>query len=393
MNLLYSSILSLVELEIRIDKKNYIVEDIHTGEFYEMSKVCIEAIKIINCGIPLGDVEAKLNELFPEEEIDLIDFASQLLELELIKEINEIAIPKKEIEKRNDGFLWIPTTIGKFFFNKNTNAIFIIFFILSILLLITHPHLFPHYKDFFVFRFMALNILVWLLIGFVLILLHELGHILAMRSYALPTKLGLGHRLVLLVIETDMSLAWRVPLRDRSVLYLAGLYFDTMVLFASLGVQVIFPSLEGITLGLLKMVVFNIFIRIVYQCCIYMKTDLYFVFENMTGCYNLMENAWQLIKKWLPFQKIAESEPIYEGEKKIVVLYSLVFAIGVILTILLYVFYYLPQLLYAVKSTLPGFREPVTSLYFLDAFLFALQILISFGLLFYSWSKKFRARA
>ena len=32
-----------------------------------------------------------------------------------------------------------------------------------------------------------------------------------------------------------------------------------------------------------------------------MKTDIYYVFENMTGCYNLMESGKQYLHKWLPF--------------------------------------------------------------------------------------------
>ena len=36
------------------DNKHYIVEDITSGEFYEMPEVCIEAIKLIEKGEKLG---------------------------------------------------------------------------------------------------------------------------------------------------------------------------------------------------------------------------------------------------------------------------------------------------------------------------------------------------
>ena len=47
MTITIHSSLSLVPIEIRKDKKNYIVEDQVSGEFYEMSDVCIDAINLI----------------------------------------------------------------------------------------------------------------------------------------------------------------------------------------------------------------------------------------------------------------------------------------------------------------------------------------------------------
>jgi hypothetical protein len=62
MNITLSSHLLLVPIEVRKDKKHYIVEDITSGEFYEMPEVCIEAILLIQQGELLGEVERQLRE-------------------------------------------------------------------------------------------------------------------------------------------------------------------------------------------------------------------------------------------------------------------------------------------------------------------------------------------
>jgi putative peptide zinc metalloprotease protein len=390
MDVTLSSILTLVSIEIREEKKHYIVEDINSGEYYEMPKICIDVITLINNRESLGDIEKHLKEKYPNEEVDLIDFAEQLLQLQLIAEIDGVKVTLPEKKKEHLGFQWISPKLGEFFFNKLTLGIYAGLFIINIVLLVSHPSLFPHYKDIFIFNYMVLNILTWLLMTFCTVLIHEFGHILAMRANNLATRLEVGHRLILVVLETDMSSIWKLPSKDRNVLYLAGLCFDMLILAIALISQLLFTNGSGIFLSIMSLVVLDTFIRLVYQCCIYMKTDLYYVFENVTGCYNLMENAQQMIKRWFPFLKSQKTEEVvFEGERRIIFTYSIFYFIGVVLTLSLYVVFYVPQLLFAVKRVMPGYLEGPTSLPFWDATLFTVQMLIGFLLLLYSWKKKY----
>jgi putative peptide zinc metalloprotease protein len=391
MNLTVNSRLKLVPIEVCKDKKRFIVEDIATGEFYEMPEVCIDAIHLIINGKALGEIEKELKERYPDEEIGLVDFACQLVELGLVEELDGVKV-ELDVHKSKEslGFQWISPKLGQFFFNKVSMILYSILFVLNIILLISHPELFPHYKDLFIFRLMVLNIPAWLVITIILLLIHEFGHILAVRAWDIPTKLGVGHRLFLVVLETDMSPVWKLPSKDRNVLYLAGICFDTVMLFLSLATQLLIPNVSGVFLGILHVVVLDTFIRMVYQCCIYMKTDLYYVIENSSGCYNLMENAQQLIRKKLSFIKFSGTEEvIFDGERKTVFLYSIFYFIGVFLTVFLYILFYLPQLFYAFHKEIPKFEKTPRSLEFWDAVLFVLQITIIFGILLYSWRKKY----
>jgi putative peptide zinc metalloprotease protein len=389
MKLTYDTEVTLSPLVIRKDKKHYIVEDTMTGDFYEMPKVCIDAIELIEQSIPLDVIENVLMERYPEEEVDIIDFIHQLLELELVSELNGEEITRIVETKNNTGFTWIPSRIGCFFFHSISVKLYIGLLAASVGMLLLNHDLFPRYKDLFVFDFMLKNVAAWLLISFLLVLLHEFGHVLAVRSEGLPAKIELGHRLFFIVLETDMSQVWKLPAEKRNKLYLAGMYFDMAVLFLALTAQ--FFLMEGtIFNGLLKLVVLDTFIRLTYQAAVFMKTDLYYVIENKTGCYNLMENGRGFLAKWLPFFKVSQTET-FAGEEKIVRQYAGFYLAGVVITIAITAYYYIPQFIFAVNQImLPGFSKPISSMRFWDSVVFLLQIVLVIGLLLYSWTKKYR---
>jgi putative peptide zinc metalloprotease protein len=390
MSLTLDSNLSLVPIEIRKDSKRFIIENQVSGDFYEMPEICIDAIQLIIQGEQLGKIERELKAKYPYEEVDILNFAEQLIDSDLIDRINGTKIKNQERQKEKLGFLWISSKIGKMFFNKVTHTLYAVLFFLNIVIFILHPSLFPQHDDIFIFDIMVVNVLFWMLFTFLLVLIHEFGHVLAMRALNLPTKLEIGHRLFFVVLLTDMSSVWRLRPKERNVLFLAGLCFDTFILFISLVFQLFLSADHWFLQGLMNFVVFDIVLRMLFQCCIYMKTDLYFVFENVSGCYNLMENAKQTIRQRFSFLKSKSSEEVvFSTEKKTVFIYSLFYFLGVILTVVLYFMFYIPEVIYAAKKLLPGFIQPPTSLLFWDALVFALQVSIFIIVLLYSWRKKY----
>lgn len=374
-------------IEIRKDRKHFIVEDKLSEEFYEMNHVCIDGIQMMDQNMDLAEIECILKGKYPNEDIDVFDFAIQLKELNLIQEIDGVKIDINYKNKLESGLNGVSPRLGKLFFNRFTSIFYLGLFIINIIFFIVKPNLFPRYKDLFVFHLMVLNIPILMIITFMLVLFHEFGHIFAVRGYDLPTRLGIGHRLFLIVFETDMSSVWKLPIKDRNILYLAGLCFDNVILFIALAAQLLFSNMDGALLGIFKIIVLDIFIRMIYQCCIYMKTDLYFVLENSTGCYNLMESAQAYLKKFIPFMK--SNEVIFEEEKGIVFAYVVFYLIGVLLTLILYLFFYIPPLLFSLKTVFPGLQKGPSSLPFWDAILFLLQLFIFSILYLYSWRKKF----
>ncbi|MGG3468328.1 hypothetical protein ABES02_12695 [Neobacillus pocheonensis] len=338
----------------------------------------------------MEQIEKILKQKYPNEEVDILDFANQLHELNLIDKIDDVKVNNNQIKIEKLGFTWISPKVGQFFFNKLSYFVYSTLFIINIGLISKHPSLFPRYEDIFVFNSMSLNILLWMVVTFILVLVHEMGHVLAMRAYNLPTKLNIGHRFFLVVLETDMSSAWKLSANRRNVFYLAGIIFDTILMSISLVSQLFLPNSFGILSGIMSLAVLDLLMKMIYQLCVYMKTDLYYVYENITGCYNLMENAQETIKKWLPFKHAAhKNEVIFADEERTVFFYSIFYFVGVLLTLSLFVFFYIPQLWFAVNKSIPGLLKGPTSISFWDAVVFILQLLIGLYLLLYSWRKKY----
>ncbi|TLS38265.1 peptidase [Pseudalkalibacillus caeni] len=393
MEISYDSQIKLSQIAIHIDKKNSIVENSDTGEYFEIPEPGIIAIEGLQSNMDLKELEASLKKRFPEEDIDLLDFIDQLLELGLVSEVDGVEVADRAVSGSSDKFSWLPARAGKFFFNRISTRVYMLLFFFNIIIFSIKPELFPNYKDIFLFDSLMLNILLMMGLSLLLIVVHELGHVLAVRSYGLPTSLGISHRLFLVVFETDMTHAWRLPARERNVLYLAGMCFDNVVLFVALIAQIAFPEASSLFPGILAIAVLDIVIKMIYQCCFYMKTDLYYVFENTTGCYNLMENSKVYLRKWLPFLPAEKHTEMFEGEVKIVRLYSIFYLTGVLLTLGVFIGYGIPQMVYAYSQLLPNLLRPVSDPYFWDSFAVLFQILIVLSLLLYSWTRKYKQRA
>ena len=341
--------ITLLPLAIQKDKKHYIVEEPISGDFFELPEISVDAIKRMEKGEALVAIEKALKSSYPEEDVNIIEFVEQLVELGLVQEVDGERVDRKKVKQAKSvsgagGFLWIPYWVGRLFFNKMMNKVYLLLLVSNILMVVLNPEFFPHYKDVFLFDSMVLNIMSYLLISMVIIFIHEFGHVLAIRSYDLPAKLSIGNRLIFIVFETDLTQAWKLKPKQRNMLYLAGMSFEQIILFLSFSIMLLFP--DAIFAEVLSIIVLDIFIKFIYQCCFYMKTDVYYVVENVTGCYNLMESGKIYLSSFFKKDRklLKDHKAMFKDEWKWVRLYSVFYIVGVVLTLLLAVLYFLPQL-------------------------------------------------
>ncbi len=118
MELTLNSTVCLHAIQFRKEQKNYIVKDTITGEKYEMPPLWIDALAMMRDGFLLGEIEEKLKEEYPEEEINMLAFTRQLLELELVGMVDgeEIACTKKKVK---DYLAWLRPRVEQFFLSLN----------------------------------------------------------------------------------------------------------------------------------------------------------------------------------------------------------------------------------------------------------------------------------
>ena len=389
------SIITLYPLSIQKDKKHYIVEEPISGDFFELPEISVDAIKRLEKGEELATIEKALKDSYPEEEVDIIEFVEQLVELGLVQEVDGIQVQRDEEKQTKSrsgggGFLWIPSWVGQLFFNGAMNKIYLLLLVINIFVLILNPELFPHYKDIFLFDSMVLNMISYLLISLILILIHEFGHVLAIRSYNLPAKLSIGNRLLFIVFETDLTQAWKLEPKQRNTLYFAGMSFEQIILFLSFGFMLLFPNANFV--GIVSIIVLDIFIKFIYQCCFYMKTDVYYVVENVTGCYNLMESGKIYLSSFFKKHRrsVKDQKEMFQDEWNLIRMYSVFYIVGVCLTLLLTVLYFIPQLYYAYSTIYSNILSPEDNVAFWDAIVFLVQTMFMLILLVYLTRKQSR---
>lgn len=388
MNLTLNTILKLYPVSIIKDKKSYIIEDTISGDFYEMPKICVDAIEFIKQKWTLGQIEAELKRLYPDEKVDIINFAKQLIDFGLVKAIDEIELKVKKTNLTMSGFSWVSPRFSRLFFHKQSNRIFICLIIVNLLLFLTNTELIPHYEDLFLFESIIYNMLTFSLISLIMMVIHEFGHILAARSFDLPAKLGVGHRFFLVVFETDLTYAWRLFPKERNTLYLAGMYFEQFILFIILIIKLFINFQDPILSGILNFIILDLFYKAIYQCCFFMKTDIYYIFENSSGCYNLLENSRHYLSQLFSSNRKKRQE-WFENETKIIKVYSVFYIIGVVFMITLLIFYIIPQMYTFLKQAIMNLVNPLDRWNIIESVLFLGLFTMILTLLLYSLIKKY----
>jgi putative peptide zinc metalloprotease protein len=121
--------------------------------------------------------------------------------------------------------------------------------------------------------------------SWILVFLHELGHIAAARSLGVRAELSLGTRLQFLVVQTRITGVWGVPRRARYRAYLAGMRVDWVLACVSACV------LWATESALARLVMVICLSQVVWQFLFFMRTDVYYAFANASGNKNLMADA------------------------------------------------------------------------------------------------------
>jgi hypothetical protein len=171
------------------------------------------------------------------------------------------------------------------------------------LLLVWDAAIRPQARDVLWHASYTVDMLTLWLLSMLLLFKHELAHLLAARARGLAAELTFGHRLFYLVTVSRVAGIWKLPRRERLLIYSAGIGSDclvagasTLVLFAaSVHLLVLSPSLKA----LLDLVILSEYLSVIWECQVFLKTDVYHIMADLTGQHDLPEQARTiLLKVW-----------------------------------------------------------------------------------------------
>lgn len=201
------------------------------------------------------------------------------------------------------------------------------------------PALIPGWDALLFTEHLTLMRLSLALLTYTTIFLHEMAHLVAARAVGVSSRLGISHRLWVLVAETDMTGVWAVPKNQRYLPFLAGPLLD--VFSASAIILVTWATMYGwisLPRGILRLaqaMLLVYLLRLLWQCYFFVRTDFYYVIANAFKCKNLMHDTQVFLRNQLMglirSGRIINQAHIPAAEMRVIRWYAVVWIAGRIL--------------------------------------------------------------
>ena len=274
---------TLRPLAKRQDGDGWVIGRVETGDFISVPEAAHQVLVLLGEGHEVATVAARLRR-DTGKNFAVASFVADLDELGFIASIDgearaEMAVPEPSLR-------WLRPGHVRWLLHPAAVVTAAMCLVTVAALLATHPALVPSYRMLVWDRYPGLVLAVNAAIAWVLILVHELGHLATARAAGVPARITLSTRLQFLTAQTDVSGTWGAPRRVRMTVYLAGMAIEITLAAACLVVLVAVDP-GGLARELLLVTLTESLIVWPTQFMVFMRTDLYFVLQDLTGCANL----------------------------------------------------------------------------------------------------------
>jgi len=224
------------------------------------------------------------------------------------------------------------------------------------------PDYIPHYQDFFFHPWYSVVVVFWFFFGWVIVAYHEIGHLFAAKAVETEGYFSLSNRLLFIVAQTNLGNIWTIPRKKRYIVYLAGMAWDTVLLFTLLVLLLLSDNgiivLPPLGYAFVKSMVFGEVWGIIWQFRFNMQTDIYYVVANYFKCTRLLPDAQANIKNFLSrfIKKFKKTDftDTPESEMRAIKWYTFLYFVGTSVTIASYFLRSFPIFLAQVGRAIEG---------------------------------------
>ncbi|WP_043619846.1 hypothetical protein [Nonomuraea candida] len=308
-------------LGVRRDGDEWIVGRVDSGDFVAVPEEGLRAIRLLQAGLGVEEVRARLLEE-TGTDLDVEDFVTDLAEAGLVAAIDGRAVPGPPSPRPT--FPWLRPRHLRWALHPALHLSLLAPIGAGVVCLALRPSIFPGWDAVFWTEHGALVLLTWAAVAWLTTGLHELAHLCTARAAGVPARITLGTRLQFLVAQTDVSGVWLAPARVRVTVYLSGVAVDLAICGLALTWAFFMgphPVLAWVTLVQV--------LRLANQLLVFMRTDLYFLLQDLTGCRNLYGNGAAYVRALLRGRRgtLAALPP---RERRSVRLYAMVQSAGTV---------------------------------------------------------------
>ncbi len=314
------------------------------GVFLAVPPVAVELLEYFAAGKSVGEVSELYQQKYGET-LDVQDFLDLLqskgiVSLEgdktLINAGSGVPESRQQAKPIRYHFQNFPQSFAQRIFSRPVFACCLVVLALSVAAMVRDPSLIARPSDLFFSQNRALSWIIFTLIAYAGIMVHEMGHLVAARAVGVSSRMGISNRLWYLVAETDLTGLWGVPKGQRYLPLLAGLLIDTVS--SSLLILLLFArgqhwlSFSMFTVRVVRALVLSYWLRVAWQFFLFVRTDIYFVIVNFFNCRNLLKDTENYLRnlaaRVIPRIKPVNQSGIPAAERKVIRAYAVVWVLG-----------------------------------------------------------------
>lgn len=374
-----------------------------TGTFLSLPPEAVKILDHLATGKTVGEAQEHYFRQYGETP-DLEDLLELLESRGLVwpAETLQQPVPEGDAAAKRYHFTSIPQRWAARLFSPLVLGIGALLVLSAVAAVVIVPDIVPGWSALYFETHRTLKSLSVILLSYVTLFIHEMGHLLAARATGVGSRLGISHRLWILVAETDLTGLWAIPRQKRYLPLLGGPIVD--LVSASVVLLLLFAHAKGwlspptLALEFLRALFFIYLIQILWQLLFFVRTDFYYVFATFFGCKNLKRDTEDFLRnrlaRFLPRLTATDQSHIPRSELQVVRVYSLFWLGGRLVALGMLVFISLPlfvRYLQAVAATLSaGFRNHPYA--FLDSLMLAAFAVIPFSLGLGLWLRSLMQR-
>lgn len=348
-----------------------------TGVFLALPEDAVWLLDLLSAGKTVGEAQDLFRTRFGETP-DMDDFLHLLESKGLVQPPNSVAtgLGGEARGSGDDGttgqpttlrhhFSGIPEPVARSLFGPRALSAYGTLIATALTAIAIDPSLLAGRSALLFHHQRSLKLLAVLSLAYIAIFIHELAHLVAARAVGVDSRLGIGHRLWVLVAETDMTGLWAVKRSQRYLPFLAGPLLDavsaSIIVLLNAANRQGWISLPPLLRQVLLALLFVYEMALLFQLLFFVRTDVYYVVATWFRCKNLLGDTEAYLRnrlaRFFRFIPAADLSHLPEREKRAVRGYAVLWVGGRLVALTFLVTVTLPVTLHYVREIITTFRR------------------------------------
>jgi putative peptide zinc metalloprotease protein len=324
----------LHHLHTRADGSEWVVGRVETGDFVAVPEIAVGALRLLADGLTIDETRRRLRAE-SGRDVDVAGFVAGLLDLGFIAAVDDRPVTGRPLP--NATLPWLRPAHVRWVLSWPLAAGLAVLTAAAAVVLLRVPAALPTHHDLLWSPRGSVVLAGNAVTAWAVILLHELAHLVTARAAGLPGRMSLSTRLQFLAAQTDVSGVWAMPRRVRLAVYLSGMAVNVAVAAAAVLARAA-TGPESLAGRLSAAVAAVSLLCIVPQLLVFMRTDVYFLLQDLSGCRNLYADGsayllwWgRRLRRWLDGRAGRPTDPgggLSVREGRAVRLYAVLLLVG-----------------------------------------------------------------